>query len=129
MARLLVVDDEQDIADVLVRYLRRAGHTVQAADGARTALDLVDRQGAPDAVVLDVDMPGMDGLELLARLRQRRPGLPALFLTVLWSGDVHARIQAAGAATLAKPCSPTDLRDRVHRLLTAGEVGVSRSDP
>lgn len=129
MARLLVVDDERDVTDVLVHYLRRAEHEVSAADGGLAALDLVDRHGMPDAVVLDVDMPGMDGFELLGRLRQRHPDLPAMFVTVLWDGDVRARIQAAGAAYLAKPCSPADLRAGVERLLSRGGLDVARSDP
>lgn len=56
---------------------------------------LVRHHGLPDAVILDVDMPDMDGLDLLTRLRELRPALPALFLTVLWSGEVQTRIRAA----------------------------------
>ena len=129
MARLLVVDDEQDITEVLAQYLRRVGHEVLTAYGAEPALELVDRQGRPDAVVLDVDLPGIDGVELLRRLRQRHPGLPALFVTVLWGGAAHARIRATGAACLAKPCTPADLRDEVQRLLAPGGRDVARSAP
>lgn len=129
MARLLVVDDEQDVTEVLVHYLRRAEHEVLGADSAREALHLIDQHGMPDAVILDVDMPGMDGFALLEQLRQRHHGLPAMFVTALWGGDLHARIRAAGAAYLAKPCTPADLRDGVQRLLTAGEADASRRDP
>lgn len=117
MARLLVVDDEEDILDLVVRRMVQAGHQVLAADNAVLALALAEQHGAPDAVILDVDMPGMDGFMLLDRLRQRLPGLPALFLTVLWSGDVHTRMKNVDAGYLPKPFTATQLRAGVQQLL------------
>ena len=76
MATLLVVDDEQDIRDLVVQRMVRDGHEVLAADSGPSALDLIRECGLPDAAILDVDMPGMDGFDVLRELR-RRAGRPA----------------------------------------------------
>src|SRR5881628_1416453 len=79
MARVLVVDDEPIVREVVVRYLEREGHeTVEAGDGdaARTLLERSD----PDLVVLDVMLPGTDGLELCRWIRGRSE-LPVIMLT------------------------------------------------
>ena len=123
MARLLVVDDEPDMCDLLTRRLVREGHEILAADGAVTAWELVERHGMPDAVILDVDMPGTDGFALLEQLRGRDCALPALFITVLWHGDVHSRIQQLGAVFVAKPFTAAQLHTGVRRLLSPGPAG------
>jgi two-component system OmpR family response regulator len=84
MATLLVVDDEQDIRDLVVQRMVRDGHEVLSAHSGPSALDIVRECGLPDAAILDVDMPGMDGFDVLRELRVLRPGLPVLLLTVLW---------------------------------------------
>ena len=76
MARVLVVDDDPTVREVVVSYLRAAEHeVVEAADG-ETALRLGTRDAPPDLVVLDLMLPGIDGLEVCRRLREdeRRPG-------------------------------------------------------
>ena len=118
MATLLVVDDEQDIRDLVVKRLVRDGHKVLSADGGLIALALIERHGMPDAAILDLDMPGMNGFDLLARLRALRPQLPALFLTVLWGPNVHAGVQAAAATYVAKPFSAAELATGVRWLLS-----------
>ena len=78
--RVLVVDDEAMLADLLAQALRHEGwETATAKDG----LDALAKASSfhPDIVILDVQMPRMDGLETLARLRARDPELPVLFLT------------------------------------------------
>ena len=126
MARLLVVDDERDIRDLVVKRLVREGHEVLAAGDSTAALLLVQQHGGADAAVLDVDLPGMDGFELLVRLRERRPGLPALFLTALWSADVHAGIAAACAVHVAKPFTGAALAAGMRQLLCSGDcVGAA----
>lgn len=127
MARLLVVDDEPDMRDLIAQRMVQAGHEVLAADEAPSALALIGRHGPPDAAILDVDLPGMSGLDLLDELRRRHPGLPALFLTVLWNGEIATRMQAAGAGFLAKPFRAAHLLTAVQRLLdghtAAGDDG------
>nr|MCW2728370.1 response regulator receiver protein [Aeromicrobium sp.] len=83
MAKILVVDDNPDLLALVVRRLQRAGHRVQQAGLPTDALELVRTMGAPDVVVLDVTMPVLNGMELLAALREvtGRPDLPAVFLS------------------------------------------------
>ncbi|GGQ73273.1 response regulator transcription factor [Couchioplanes azureus] len=117
MARLLVVDNEPDICALIARHLVRAGHEVLYAHDAATALAEVALHGPPDAAVLDVDMPGVDGFELLERLRAAYPRLPALFLTVLWGAEVQTRTADYDARYVAKPFTPAALCDAVADLL------------
>lgn len=120
MARILVVDDELDVLELIVKRLRADGHEVVAAGSGAEALDAVARGGLPDAAILDVDLPGMDGIELLHRLRQERADLPAMFLTVLWDGAVVARVHDAGALYMRKPFTTESLRNALDRVLVPG---------
>lgn len=120
MARLLVVDDEQDILDLVVKRLMREGYEILAADCAATALALVQQHGPPDGAVLDVDLPDVDGFELQQRLLETDPQLVTLFLTVLWSAEVRARIDQASALYLAKPFTAAGLAGAVRELLAVG---------
>jgi two-component system, OmpR family, response regulator len=120
MARILVVDDERDVLELIVKRLRADGHGCLAAGSAVEALDLVALHGLPDAAVLDVDLPGMDGIELLQRLREHRADLPAMFLTVLWDGVVVARVRDTGALYLRKPFTTESLRSALGSVLVPG---------
>ena len=122
MARLLVIEDEDDVRELLVRHARRDGHQVMAVATGAAALAAVDCHGLPDAAVIDFDLPGMDGVQLLERLRARRPGLPAVFVTVLWTGEVIARIRATGCRHVAKPFGRHDLLAAVRRTLPPSGV-------
>ncbi|GAA4934730.1 response regulator [Actinoplanes utahensis] len=119
MARVLVVEDEPDVRDLVVRYLRRDGHDVLAVDSGLTALAAVEQHGMPELAVLDVAMPGMDGLELLRELRLLGPRIDVLFLTALWLPTDLNRIRDAGAAHLAKPFTVAGL-GQAMRLLESG---------
>lgn len=115
--RVLVVDDDATVAEVVVTYLTRAGFAVdQAADGA-AALSQA-RSGRPDLVVLDLMLPDVDGLDLCRRLRDERPDLPVVMLTA--RGDEDDRIVglALGADDyVTKPFSPRELVLRVRSVL------------
>ncbi|WP_170323482.1 response regulator [Cryptosporangium phraense] len=117
MARLLVVEDEPDLRDLLVHRFEAAGHSVVPVATAGAALRTLDRDVPPDAAVLDVDLPGTDGVELLGELRRMHPELPALFVTVLSSGELMTRMQATGCPYLTKPFAAKDLRDAVDELV------------
>ncbi|WP_051713247.1 response regulator [Spirillospora albida] len=117
MARLLVVEDEGDVRELLVRHVRQDGHHVMAAGSAGEALTAVEYHGLPDAAVIDYDLPDMDGVQLLERLRAVRPTLPAVFVTVMWTGDVIARIRATGCRHLPKPFSRHDLHGALRLIL------------
>ena len=80
MARILVVDDEANIRDVVEYTLRREGYDVESVDGGGKALDRVGKGGI-DLVVLDVLMPDLDGLAVCRRLRESGPNPPVIFLS------------------------------------------------
>src|SRR5689334_14370715 len=104
---VLVVDDEPTIADVVARYLERDGYRpVVARDGAE-ALEVAERE-RPDLVVLDVMLPRLDGLQVMALLRQRR-SVPVILLTA--RGDEPDRIAGLKLGAddyVAKPFSPAE---------------------
>ena len=103
MATVLVVDDEPIVREVVVRYLAREGHeTLEAADGnaARGAIERAD----PDLVVLDVMLPGTDGLELCRWIRARSE-LPVIMLTA--RGEEADRIVGWSSAPTTTSPSPS----------------------
>jgi CheY-like chemotaxis protein len=118
MSRVLVVDDDPNLRQLVTVRLEKAGHRVRGADSAAEALALVADRGAPDVVVLDVTMPGMTGLELLPAMRALDgcAELPAIFL----SGRVeHHEVEAGralNATYLTKPFSAHALTKAIERL-------------
>ena len=119
---VLVVEDARDLADVIVRELQAGGYrTLRAADG-RTALELHDRE-QPDAVILDWMLPGLDGLEVLRRLRQSGAATPVLMLTA--RGEETDRVvglEVGADDYLTKPFSMRELIARVRALLRRAEL-------
>ncbi len=119
MARILVVDDDEDIRGLVQARLRAAGHLVVAASSGPEALGVVDERGAPDLAVLDVSMPEMTGLDLLAELRGRNgmAQLPVIFLSAkVQEEDVEAG-RALGATYLTKPFVASALLSAVEKAL------------
>jgi CheY-like chemotaxis protein len=118
MSRVLVVDDDPNLRQLVTLRLEKVGHRVLAADSADEALAVVHDRGAPDVVVLDVTMPGMTGLELLPAMRTLDgcADLPAIFL----SGRVeHHEVEAGralNATYLTKPFSAVALTKAIERL-------------
>ena len=105
MARILVVDDDPDLRGLVDFRLRKAGHQVLTALDGPSALALVAARGRPDLAVLDIVMPGMNGLELLRELRggDGMADLPAIFLSArILPADIEAG-RALGATYLTKP--------------------------
>jgi two-component system response regulator ResD len=114
--RVLVVDDDPTVAEVVAGYLDRAGFTVDLAADGPTA---VARAAAvrPDLVVLDLMLPGLDGLEVCRRIRERGP-LPVIMLTA--RGDEDDRIlglEVGADDYVTKPFSPRELVLRVESVL------------
>jgi two-component system, OmpR family, response regulator MtrA len=105
MARILVVDDDSDILELVRMHLHREGHQVLTATNGLAALDAIYDRDPPDLAVLDVTMPKMDGFTLAAALR-RQPGcanLPIIFLTARTAdSDVRTGLDL-GAHYLTKP--------------------------
>jgi two-component system response regulator PrrA len=118
--RLLVVDDDPAIRRGLRRALGLSGFAVEVADGGEAALALLGAGGV-DAVVLDVSMPGLSGVDVVQRLRRRGDDVPVLMLSAL--DDVADRIAglAAGADDyVVKPFSAAELELRLRALLRRG---------
>ncbi len=115
--RALVVDDEPSLADLLTLALSLEGWQVEQALSGQEAVRLADEVD-PDIVVLDVMLPDLSGLEVLARLRASHPGLPVLFLTARDSSDDLTAGLAAGADDyVTKPFSLADVVARLRQLL------------
>ncbi|MBY0278630.1 sigma-54 dependent transcriptional regulator [Candidatus Binatia bacterium] len=115
--RILVVDDEERMASVVAMALGRAGYECETCTSGEAALAAVDARGA-DAVVTDWRMPGMDGIELLRRLHQKRPTLPVILITAHGSVPSAVAAMREGAFDyLTKPFDNDELRALVGRAL------------
>jgi CheY-like chemotaxis protein len=127
MARVLVVEDDPDLLNLLLTRMRRAGHKVVSASNGPDALQVVDERGAPELCVLDVGLPGMDGLALLQHIRSR-PGLaalPAVFLSARVLPEDIAKGRALGATYLTKPFVASALLGAVAEALDAVDTPAS----
>src|SRR5687768_14395385 len=116
MATVLVVDDEPIVREVVVRYLEREGYrTLEAADGDR-ARELLERE-EPNLVVLDVMLPGTDGLTLCRWIRARSE-LPVILLTARGEeADRIVGLELGADDYVTKPFSPRELAARVRTVL------------
>lgn len=125
--RVLVVDDDRAVRDALRRALTLAGYEVQMAQDGEQALELVV-QAVPDAVVLDVGMPGIDGLEVCRRLRRLGNRVPILMLTA--RDAVSDRIDGLDVGAddyMVKPFDVGELKARIRALLR--RAGPETDDP
>jgi two-component system OmpR family response regulator len=122
--RALVVDDEPSLSELMSMGLRMAGWSVQVASDGPSAVKAA-REFRPDVLVLDVMMPGYDGVEALTRIRQFMPEVPALFLTA--KDAVEDRITglaAGGDDYVTKPFSMEEVMLRLHRLVQRSGVAA-----
>jgi two-component system response regulator MprA len=115
--RVLVVDDDRAVRDALRRVLTLDGYDVQSAEGGAEAIEAVV-QAVPDAVVLDIGMPGIDGLEVCERLRLLGNRVPILMLTArVEISDRVAGLDAGADDYLIKPFDVNELKARLRALL------------
>ena len=121
MPRVLVVDDDLTVAEVVLGYLRRDGfEAAHAADGL--AALAIAAAAPPDLVVLDLMLPGIDGLEVCRRLRAERPDLPVVMLTARGEEeDRIAGLEVGADDYVVKPFSPRELALRVRSVLRRTE--------
>lgn len=114
--RVLVVDDEPTVREVVAGYLRRDGHEVSEAGDGPTALALLERE-RPDLVVLDMMLPGVNGLDILRRIRATGD-LPVIMLTArAEESDRVAGLELGADDYVVKPFSPRELAARVNGVL------------
>jgi len=123
----MVVDDDATVAEVVTRYLQREGFDVEAVGDGRTALDRAIAS-PPDLMLLDLMLPGMDGMEVFRSLRAVAP-VPVIMLTA--RGDEDARViglELGADDYVAKPFSPRELTARVKSVLRRATGGLAGLD-
>ncbi len=121
-AKILVVDDEPAIRSTVQAYLEREGFTVRTAPDGALALKAA-RTFAPDLVVLDIMLPGIDGLEVLRQLRQESPVYVLMLTARAEEADKVIGLSVGADDYLAKPFSPRELVARVKAVLRRGRAG------
>ncbi len=133
---ILIVDDEEAVCWSLQRALSREGYSVSVAASAEQAFALVNQQ-RPDVLILDVRLPGMDGLTALARFRQLVPDLPVIVMTAF--GDLPTAVRAVQGGAFDYLTKPFDLQQAIecvhHALLrqpvseTSSEANKNAAEP
>jgi CheY-like chemotaxis protein len=114
-ATIIVVDDDPDVREVAVSSLESLGYHMLAAENGPAALDLLARSGPVDLLIVDMAMPGMNGVELIRRARERRGDLRAMLVTGY--ADVAAFAPAEGDLVLQKPYRLERLAETVAQAL------------
>lgn len=126
--RVLVVDDEQMLADLLASALRYEGWEVTTA-GTGIAAVRIAREIEPDVVVLDIMLPDFDGLEVMRRIHGHQPSVPVLFLTAKDAvEDRVAGLTAGGDDYVTKPFSLEEVVARLRALLRRSGASAERED-
>ena len=119
MAKILVVDDDQSVATAFERFLRHEGHACTIASNGEEALRLVGEHD-PDLVLMDIRMPGVDGLQTLQELRQQFPDLYVVMMTAYGTSQTSIDAIRAGAFEyLTKPLDLDQVRAVINQALTA----------
>lgn len=124
LTEILVVDDEQKIIQITSDYLEAAGYAVLAADDGISALRIVD-ESQPDLIILDLGLPGMDGLDVCRELR-KNSDLPIIILTARGEeSDKLVGLELGADDYITKPFSPKELVARVRAVLRRMEKSTS----
>ena len=135
--KVLIVDDEADFLDTLIKRLRRRRIDVQAAGSGAQALATLE-SGAMDVVVLDVRMPQMDGIRLLERIKQRHADIEVIMLT--GHASLEAAVEGMGLGAFDYLMKPVDIDELIYKLQDAyrkrllqkgktGDIASRREEP
>ena len=113
---ILIVDDEPQVADVLSRSLNRQGHRTSVVHSGQEAIDRLQHT-TPDAMFLDVSMPGMNGLDVMAEVKRLKPSLAVVVITGHATADQIDRVRELGAIDIIqKPSALTNYHRAIERL-------------
>ncbi|MEF8879475.1 MAG: response regulator [Candidatus Thermoplasmatota archaeon] len=117
--KIMVVDDEEDVLFTVGNMLEMEGYEVMKAADGEQALDMLENKDTPDLILLDIMMPGMDGWDVCAKIRENSDlsGIPIIFLTA--KGDtMSVGMGGLGAEDyIVKPFNVKDLKERVEQVL------------
>ena len=122
---ILVVDDDEGVTQIFARFLQREGYEVCTALSAEAGLQAVEDR-RPDAMILDLRMPLIDGVEFLRRLRAHDTHTPVVVVTGDYSFNIEAvtrELQTLDATLIFKPVGRNDLIALARRLTSSGEKG------
>ncbi len=123
--RLLVIDDDVELCALLKEYLQREGYSVRCEHEGRQGLEAA-LNGGVDLVILDVMLPGMDGFDILKRLRQQSR-IPVIMLTARGEDmDRIVGLEMGADDYIAKPFNPRELLARIKAILRRSDTGVNR---
>ena len=120
--KILVVDDEPYLAEMMANRLEANRYTVVTALSGRDALDQVAKV-KPDLILLDILMPDMDGYQILRRLKEdpKTQSLPVIMLTVKkWSEDIKKAMETGAADYIVKPFNPAEVLKKIEGVLKHG---------
>lgn len=124
---ILAVDDEEVIIDLFLEILGDSGYTLLTAGGAQEAIPLIENEDI-DLVFLDLKMPGMNGVELFAKIKAEKPGVPVVIMTGYPESDLMAQALAKGPfAVMSKPFTRDSILGAVKSFLRT-EAKVSRKE-
>jgi two-component system, NtrC family, response regulator PilR len=128
--RILVVDDERSLREMLSIVLGREGYDVSTAEDVGSALDQIRRGPLPDVLISDLRMPDGSGVDVLRALKERSPGSVGLLLTAFASADTAVEAMRLGAVDyLTKPFDVADLKQRVARYLEVKRLNETQIAP
>jgi CheY-like chemotaxis protein len=126
--KILIVDDSQELLDVISEYMETSGYTINATTQSLDALRLIAVTGY-DVIVSDIHMPEMDGLELMAQIKTKHPGLPVVLITGYSVSEARKIALEKGAdAFVAKPFHMKELHDVVANLLNNKKLSTTWED-
>ena len=128
VTRVLVVDDEENLVELVQGYLQRDGYHVLTASDGLTALQLI-RDEQPDLIVLDLMLPGLDGLEVCRRVRQFSDAYILMLTARAEEVDKVVGLSVGADDYLTKPFSPRELMARVQAMLRRPRSGAAEPEP
>lgn len=123
MKKVLVADDEQSIRKLYERELRKEGYEVLFASNGQEAIQMV-RNGRPDLIVMDIRMPGMDGIEAMSRILEENNELPVVINTA-YSSYKENFLSWSADAYLTKSADLSELKGTIRSILDAGRAAQS----